>query len=351
LHQSDIGHPSEEQPSARTLPFSKEAFQALYAQSLDAILVIDAESGDILDANPATQRLFGYDNEALRGKHFTVITPSDRAQSQADLLKEATNYQAVSRVQRIRHADGSICPVEVSATVLPWEKGLAIFATLRDVSERAQAEQRLRELNRALRTLSACNQAVIRATDEQELLYDVCRVVVEVGGYRLTWIGYAQQDENKSVRPIAQAGFEDGYLDTLNITWADDERGRGPTGTTIRTGEPAIARDILTDPSFAPWREQAMARGYASSIALPLRIEGRVSGALNVYAAEPDAFDPPEVELLSELADDLAYGVTALHTRAARRQAAEALQESQRRLSHLMAHLPGRPGLDDGVCQ
>lgn len=138
-------------------------------------------------------------------------------------------------------------------------------------------QENLRRVRQALRTLSACNQAIIRITDESELLPRICDIIVEIGGYRLAWIGYAEEDEEKTVCPVAQAGYEEGYLETLKITWADTERGRGPTGTAIRTGQPSAARSILTDPNFEPWREEALKRGYESSIALPLIIGGKLS--------------------------------------------------------------------------
>ena len=132
----------------------------------------------------------------------------------------------------------------------------------------------------------------------------------------MSWVGYAEHDNEKRVRPVAQAGYEDGYLETLNITWADSERGRGPTGTAVRTGEPSIGRNLLTDPNFEPWRAEALKRGYASSICLPLIADGQIFGALTMYAVDPDAFDMKEVELLKELADDIAYSISALRLRA-----------------------------------
>ena len=90
------------------------------------------------------------------------------------------------------------------------------------------------------------------ATDESTLLQQICDIVVEEAGYRLCWVGRAENDEAKSVRPVAQAGFEAGYLITLNITWADTERGQGPTGTCIRTRQTVLAKDIATDPKMIP---------------------------------------------------------------------------------------------------
>ena len=168
----------------------------------------------------------------------------------------------------------------------------------------------------------------MRAQTEAELLQDVCHAVVEEGGYRLAWIGYAENDRQKTVRPMAQAGYEEGYLETLKITWADTERGRGPTGTAIRTGQPATARNMLTDPLFAPWRQEALKRGYASSLVLPLMVEDTAFGALSIYAGEADAFDAAEVQLLTDLAADVSFGVMALRAREERQRMAAALRRS-----------------------
>jgi signal transduction histidine kinase/putative methionine-R-sulfoxide reductase with GAF domain len=204
----------------------------------------------------------------------------------------------------------------------------------------ADAEQKLHRVHRALRVLTRFNRTLVRAREESELLRATCEVLVEAGGYQLAWVGFAEQDPEKTVRPVAQAGYEEGYLETLHITWADTERGRGPTGTVIRAGKPVIARHIPTDPSFAPWRAEATKRGYASSIALPLVAEGQPLGALNIYAVEPDAFDAEEVQLLTELADDLTFGIVSLRTRTEHQRAAEIQQALYQAGSEIQG--PGR---------
>lgn len=204
---------------------------------------------------------------------------------------------------------------------------LAVYLLLRrELAARDRAERELQRVNRALRTLRTCNQVLIRATSEPELLERVCSGIVEVGGYRLAWVGCAEDDAERSVRPLAQAGYEAGYLETVRITWADTERGRGPTGRAIRSGQPVVVRDIHSEPAYRPWREEAARRGYAAAIALPITINRHVYGALNIYATEPDAFDDAELSLLNELVDDLAYGIEVLRMRAAHRAAEEQLQ-------------------------
>ncbi len=188
------------------------------------------------------------------------------------------------------------------------------------IKERMRAEEELHRINRALMVLSDVNQTLMHAKEEAQLLREVCRITVEVGGYRMAWVGFAEHDEEKTVRPVAQAGYEGGYLESIKITWSDTEFGRGPTGTAIRTGKPCVVKNIHADLAYAPWCDEATKRGYASSIALPLAGTQNF-GILNIYASEPDAFDAEEVKLMTELANDLAYGITALRTRAEREKA------------------------------
>ena len=213
-----------------------------------------------------------------------------------------------------------------------------IMGIIEDITEPKRMAATLRQASRALKAITECHQALIRATDERQLLDEVCRIIVEVGGYRMAWVGYAEADASKSVRPVAQTGFDAGYVEKLNLTWADKERGRGPVGTAIRTGKLAISQDTQVDPGVAFIREEARKRGYASILSLPLK-EAHTFGALNIYAAEPNAFDDEEINLLLGLANDLAYGIMALRGRAEQRRAEEALKESEQELRRLASQL------------
>lgn len=190
-------------------------------------------------------------------------------------------------------------------------------------------QDQLRRVNRTLRMVNAFGRILIRERDENQLLGEICRIIIEIGGYHLAWVGFAQHDENKTILPVAHCGYEDGYLDTLKITWADVERGHGPTGTAVRTGTPIICRNILSDPAFTPWRDDAIRRGYRSSIAIPLKTNDDIMGALNIYTKETNAFDHEEIELLQKLGDELVYGITALRIRAEKERAEDALRKNQ----------------------
>ena len=199
----------------------------------------------------------------------------------------------------------------------------------------------LQHTNRALSAISTCSNALVHARDERELLQEICNIIVSVGGHRMAWIGYAQDDEAKSILPMAQAGFEEGYLVSVKITWAeDDPLGRGPGGSSIRNGTPCIVRDVLNDARFEPWREVAAERGFASVVGLPLTYEEKTFGTLLIYSAERDAFDAEEVRLLSELADDLAYGIMMLRTRDEHQWAEQELIDSEERWRSLTENSP-----------
>jgi len=210
--------------------------------------------------------------------------------------------------------------------VLVWNRTLRRVVRQRtsqlqqELAERKKAEQSLHRLNRELQAISNCNQVLIRATDEQTLLNDICRIVCEEAGYRMAWVGYADQDDAKTIRLVGLAGVEDGYLDESGITYGDTERGRGPSGTAIRSGKSACIQDFTTDPQAAVWRDSALQRGYRSSIALPLKDQSaHTFGILNIYSTKPNAFSPEEVRLLEKLAGELAFGIMVLRDRIERK--------------------------------
>src|SRR2546427_3134872 len=214
----------------------------------------------------------------------------------------------------------------------------------------------LDRLNRRLRTLCLCSSTFFQAESEQELLQSICEILVADGEVRLAWIGYCEDDPEKTVRPVAQAGSGLDYLERVKTSWGEMETGQGPPGIAARTGKASWVDDIRTDPRFSAWRVAALARGYASCIAVPLVAHGTQKGAvdlrgtLNLYSAECNAFDERAVEhytglatsvayavtaLRGHLAEDLAYGVTALRARAERKQAEEALHQAREELAHV----------------
>ncbi len=287
-------------------------------------------------------RILGLDpaSGSLSRQEFVerLVHPEDREyamQGYDRVVHEGKLYDLEYRVIR---PDGSVRFVQSMGEPIRTPDGGAVVrlvGALLDTTERKQSEDSLARLNRTLQTLYQCNQALVRASDEYELLQTVCRILVEVGRVRMAWVGYRELDREKSIRPVAQAGYDEGYVESVKATWEDTERGHGPTGTAIRTGKPSWTQNIQTDSSIAPWRTEALKRGYGSNISLPLMSDGATFGALTLYDQQPNAFNERTVEQFTELADNLAYGVIALRTRAERSRAEHALREAQAELAHV----------------
>lgn len=311
--------------TGRRLRAAHDAINRLVEQASDGIFIADL-SGHLLGVNAAACRLLGYsgdESQNLIGQSFEAfLSARDVARFWAlktPLLEGATQIEEWS----LRRRDGSEVPVEISAKIFP-DRRWQIFA--RDMSERKAAARKLAQVDRANRALSRCNQALVRTEDEYALLKRVCDVVVHDAGYPFCWVGQAMHDEARTVKVLVQTGRNSEYADALEVTWSDEASGRGPTGTCIRTRQTVAVRNIAAAPEMAPWRVRALRHGYASCLAIPLFVREEVFGSLNIYASEPDAFDAVEVQLLAELAEDLAFGIGALRTKAEHAIAEEALR-------------------------
>ncbi|MBU0622321.1 MAG: PAS domain S-box protein [Gammaproteobacteria bacterium] len=354
---AEIGHAFDDMAGQR-----KIAQEEVVQLSLQNKLILDSTGEGIygLDThgrctfvNPAALQLLGFKVEELLGQHIHTAIHHTR-QDGSPYPEEACPILAVYK-QGVVHRgndlhwrkDGSSFPVEyISTPILEAGKITGAVVVFRDITERKLDEEALHRLNRELRAISNCNETLMRAEDEQALLDDICRIICDDAGYRMAWVGFAENDEAKTIRPVAWAGVEDGYLAQAGIRWADTERGRGPSGIAIRSGESSCIQDFSTDPKAAPWRDAAMQRGYRSSISMPLKDEStNTFGILTIYSSAPHAFTPEEKRLLEELAGDLAFGIMVLRARIERKRAEESLRLMNER--YALSTRAGRLGVWD----
>ncbi|HEX8994103.1 MAG TPA: MASE3 domain-containing protein [Candidatus Paceibacterota bacterium] len=212
--------------------------------------------------------------------------------------------------------------------------GIFLVSVGRPYVELEESEKKLERMVHTFEVLSSCNQVLIHAEDESKLLQKICQTIADVGRFRLVWIGYAQRDKDKSVTLMTSAGYgARGFFEEFDSTWsARGKGGRGPSGLAIANKKPVISQDISTDPKFVSMRGEALKRGYASAIALPLTIDGTIVGVLGAYAKDPNAFDAKEVGLLVELAGDISFGIKTLRTAAEKKRADELLAVNESRL-------------------
>ncbi|MGK0291482.1 MAG: PAS domain S-box-containing protein [bacterium] len=296
------------------------------------------EDGRYLDIYASPQNLLKVDKNQLIGNLVSNLLPKESADLVLKVIRQTleTGENHIQEYELKSSSGSHFFEGRTALLELQTQQKKAVIWISRAITQRKNVENNLHKKNRALRMVSDSNQIFILSINEKQLLQDICELIVTVGGYHLSWIGFAEQDKNKTIQPVAQWGYEDNYLQSINITWADTVQGRGPTGTSIRTGKASIIKNICHDPTYAPWREAAIQRGYASSIALPLLKGSHVFGVLNIYSQIPDSFNEEEVELLTKLTDNLAYSIITLRNNIERKKVMLELEDYQKDLEGLV---------------
>lgn len=333
---------TERERAAEALRESERKFSKAFHASPAAMSVSTADGSRYLDVNTEFLNLFGRTLAEVVGNPAFDSQAWVHPEQRAAVLARLRESGSVRHVElEVRAKSGPNRHVLWSAEPVMLGRENCLLGTALDITQRKQAEEGLRRLNRQLRAVTACNQALVRARSETELLGEVCRIICEVAGHRMTWVGWAERDAAKSVRPAAWSGCEEAELRSMAVSWDDSARGGGPTGTCIRTRKTCYLRDLEISPEAAPWRATARQRGYRCCIALPLLdAGGGVLGALTIYAAQPAAFAPEELRLLEGLSADLAHGVLGLRDHAERERAEAELAQSEDRFRRAVLESP-----------
>lgn len=245
-----------------------EAMVERFAEN-SVVGVYIAQNGRFRFVNRKMAAMFGYrPGEMVDAVPLLDLVPeSEREKVQEHGRRRAAGELPEVRYERrARRKDGSLFDVEVVWSLMEFAGGKATIGIMLDVSER-------KRLERALRVLSACNRALVRATDEDALLQEVCNVVRDVSGYPFVWVGFAADDQKQTVRPVALAETQAGAMQSLvqRVRWSDTPLGNGVTGSAIRRGEPVVILDMQNRDVLAPWRDFMTRNGIVSAMSLPLR--------------------------------------------------------------------------------
>lgn len=293
---------------------SAERYRLLFNNSPLPTWVIDANTLKFLDVNERAVEHYGYTRDEFLQMSLHDIRPLEEMPELHRIISSMHNGK-ISGELRHKKKDGTLIDVSINSISVNFDGIAARVGIVQDITDRIAAEKTEKKLSRAFKLVSRCESVLVHADNELALLNEICRLVVEIGNYRMAWVGFALRDETKRVVPIAQMGYEDGYLENANITWDESKQGLGPAGTAIRDSVTVIIQDFQTNPNTKPWRESAIRRGYSSCIALPLFSNKQVLGTLTIYSADSFAFAKEEVELLEILANDISFGIQALRTR------------------------------------
>lgn len=288
-----------------------------------------------LAVNPAFERMTGLKAEEILGRTVMEVLPGTESYwietyGRVALTGEPAFFESYSQNLDKYFEVSAYCPAP--------SQFACIFG---DITERKRAEAEINRANRLYAFISQINQMVVRERDRDTIFSEACRIAVEYGRFRMAWIGLVDGKEH-TIKPVAWSGAEEGYLSRMKeISTKNVPEGRGPTSIAIHEEKVFFCNDIASDPRIAPWREEALQRGYRASIALPIKMFGKVIGAFSLYAPEPDVFNEAELRLLEEVTGDIAYALEMLKNDEDRRHAEETLRKNEVRLrkSQQMAHV------------
>ncbi|NDP59865.1 MAG: EAL domain-containing protein [Oxalobacteraceae bacterium] len=306
---------TREAAAAELQRVTNERFSNVARVTTDTIWEWDFGS-DTIWWSDGMQSQFGYhaDDIAPDSTFWTSCIHPD------DVERVVTGIHAVidgssndwSDTYRFRRHDTSYAFVADRGLVIrdTAQRPVRMVGGISDVSAQHESVRLLDRLNRALRMLSAGNQMLIRAGSEQELLDNICQIAHTIGGYRMAWVGYAGDDAQSRIFPVAHAGIGFDLLNSITVSWsADMPTGQGPSGQAIRSGQPVVMENVGQDARFSAWWSHVEAMQFSTVISLPLRDATKTFGIVTLYSDEVRSVPPEEMTLLCELADNLAFGI------------------------------------------
>jgi PAS domain S-box-containing protein/putative nucleotidyltransferase with HDIG domain len=329
--------------------------------SSDSVFMMEGER--VLQVNRGACTSLGHAAEELVGKSLYDFDPAMRPERMRELIESSLRTNRIVFESCHRAKDGRVFPVEVDVTPFLFDGRHLAMALTRDITERKKNEDAMRRLNRTLLTLSSGNEALVRAGSEAELLDRMCRILVEVGGHRAVWIDLNRHPNDNELFPAAVASVDDSIpLDPRRVP-----HGKG-LAAALSSGTPELIEDIDCD-GLAECRADLLRIGCRSGLVLPLLANQGLIGALSIFAENAEAFDRAELDLLKELADDLAFGIQAQRTHVEQKHAVTRLRQTmeatilalantlelrdpytaghQRRVANLAKAIARRLGLDD----
>lgn len=315
---------------------------AIIESSDDAIIGKDL-NGIITDWNCGAEMIFGYTPGEMVGTSILRLIPEDRRADEDFILGRIRSGQKVEHFETMRRAkDGRLIPVSITASPIKDAQGNIIGASkiARDISRQKAHERELLRMTRLYSALSQVNQAIVWSATRDELFQRVCKVLTEQGGFHMAWIG-CYDPETHRILPLAVAGKEPDYLQTVQVYGDDRPEGRGPSGQAFRTGRPCLCNDMLHNPATLPWRKQLAQRGFQSSTGFPIRLKNEVVGVLTVYSDEPFFFQDREIALLNEAAGDISFALDNFEEKAVRQQMELAAQNERRFSATMIESMPG----------
>jgi PAS domain S-box-containing protein len=323
----------ERKQAEELLQKSKRQISSIYDTVADSIFNLKMEKDGkyiFTSVNQCFLTTTGLQANQIIGKTVHEIIPEPSLTFVLEKYAEAIREKKIVRWEEISEYPSGKLVGDVSIAPL-LDKNMnciGLVGSVHNVTERKRAEEELKKANRIYAFLSNVNQAIIHAKNEETLFNEICRISVDIGKFKMAWIGIIDTQTNK-INPVASNGFTQNYLKTINIDLSNEKLSQGPTGRAVKSGTHYLANDIDNNPEMKPWRENALRLGYKSSAAFPIRVFDKTLGAFMLYASEQHFFNETEVNLLDEVSMDISFALESIETERKRKEAEGAVIASE----------------------
>jgi len=316
---------------------SEARFRSTFEQAAVGIAHISVD-GRFIRVNEKLSAILGYAREELLQLLSADLDVEGDPQRGPEARRAmlAGEQDSSTFEQRFRRKNGSTVWLHLVSTLdyTPAGQPNYFIIVYEDITDRKDAELRLHRLNRLHKVLSNTGEAVVRTRNRQSLFENVCRIVVQDGLLRMAFVGLVDP-ASQQVKPVAGCGAGLPYLNTLTVTAGDCPHGQGPVGRSCRSGVYDCCNNIAEDPRMAPWQERAAHHGFQAVAAFPVIVDGVTQAVLVLYAHETGYFQGDEIQLMTAVANDLAFALEAMEKESQRQRSQEQLKLLETCISRL----------------
>ncbi|MDE2083423.1 MAG: EAL domain-containing protein [Xanthomonadaceae bacterium] len=341
-HEANTGAAAGQSTAADRSVLEAMSAVGIVEASEDAIFSLDA-NGIITSWNPGAAKMFGYSRAMIIGESIGRLLPDDCRNEEARIIDAIRSGQRIAPYETVRRArDGRLLEVSVAGAPIKDSAGQIVGASriIRDIRPMLERARQAERLERLYSALSQVNQTIVRKHTREEILHEACRILVDVAGFALAWIGWIDP-ESQEVKPVAICGDETGYVSRIHVYADERAEGRGPAGNAVRNEQYCVCNDALHDPSMRPWHAELEHAGLHAVAGFPIRENGRVQGVLTVYSQHAGFFREREISLLEESATDIGFALDNLARDLAAHEAQVAVEREQRFGDALREAMPG----------
>jgi len=315
---------------------TKEKLSKIFESSPIPITLSRLSDESYIDVNESFLFLVRYTKEEVVGHsalELEIYLDPGRNKELFQALRENEGIQDYE--MPLRTKSGNIIETLASFENVLIDNEKCVITSIIDITKQKKAESKIQRLTSLYATLNQIDHAVVGASQPEEILQKTCDAAVLYGGFHMAWTGILNEKTGK-VKPVAQAGHEDGYLKDIDISDRYIPTGRGPTGTALREEKSVICEDIANDPRMEPWRSRALVHGLRSSASIPIRLRGNVAYVFILYAKEPFFFTSDQQQLLEEIGTHISFALDTLELETERNRAEEILRRSEARYRFLI---------------